>query len=44
MVAKYGHKGFYGMKYDIPCNSFKKVAKPLILFFGSKGIKIRGYL
>lgn len=41
MVAKYGHKGFYVRKYAIPCDSFKKVAKPLILFFRSKGIKIK---
>lgn len=41
MVAKYGHKGFYVRKYAISCDSFKKVAKPLILFFRSKGIKVK---
>lgn len=39
MIARLGHKGFYGLRYDIPCNS--KKAKKLMLFLKSKGIKIK---
>ncbi len=39
-IAKYGHKTmFYSLKYIIACDL--KDAKPLLLFFKSKGIKIK---
>ena len=38
-MSKYGHKGFYGMRFEVPCQNIKKT-KQLIVFFKEKNIKI----
>lgn len=38
-MSKYGHKGFYGMRFEVPCQNIKKT-KQLIIFFKEKNIKI----